>query len=304
MKKYLALIISSGILLAATFYFTVRITQKLNNYKSKKEEVAEILSIENRMGDAWEWVPVSFLNPGDEKMGKKLELEQKADLYYSSAANDGWMMVASVLGFLVFILIFYRKSQEYRRAMGIAFVISAVAFLYLGLNAPMMEIEAYIDDFGVSMDLSFAKPELGITGRVYALYQMKSVLGVIGFLYTGGNIPVAIIILIFSIVFPALKLFSSLVVFIWPGSKYSKNAILVVEKLGKWSMADVFVAAVFLAFFSFSNMSVGAETGSSALMGLYFFFTFVVFSIFSGYFLKRVVKTSGSRKTVDDYIPA
>ena len=236
-------------------------------------------------------------------MEQKRELEAKADLYYSSAANEGWMMIACVLAYLVLILIVYRKSEEYWRAMGIAFVTASLAFLYLGLNAPLMEIEAFIDDFGVSMDLSFAEPELGITGRVYALYQMKSVLGVIGFLYTGGNIPVAIIILIFSIIFPAMKLISSLVVFIWPGSKYSKNAILVIEKLGKWSMADVFVAAVFLAFFSFSNMSVGVETGSSALMGLYFFVAFVVFSIFSGYYLKRVVKSRTSRKTVDDYIP-
>jgi uncharacterized paraquat-inducible protein A len=167
-----------------------------------------------------------------------------------------------------------------------------------------MEIEAYVDDFGVSMDLSFAEPELGITGRVYALYQMKSVMGVIGFLYTGGNIPVAIIILIFSILFPLIKLLSSMVVFIWPGSKYSENAITVIGKLGKWSMADVFVASVFLAFFSFSNMSLGVETGSSALIGLYFFVAFVVFSIFSGYFLKGTVKGIQARKKEVDYTQA
>lgn len=304
MKKYISFIIVSGVLLVATLIFTVRITQKLKNYHSKKEQVAELLSIENRMGDAWEWIPVSFLNPGDEKMEQKSELEAKANLYYSSAVKEGWMMLATIASYLCLTLFLYRKSEEYQRAMGMAFIFSALAFLYLGLNAPLMEIEAYVDDFGISMDLSFAQPELGIEGRVYALYQMKSVLGVIGFLYTGGNIPVAIIILIFSIVFPMIKLVSSLVVFIWPGSKYSKNAILVIEKLGKWSMADVFVAAVFLAFFSFSNMSLGVETGSSALIGLYFFVAFVVFSIFSGYFLKRVVIKSITKKTEADYTPA
>ncbi|MFT4600358.1 MAG: hypothetical protein ACI857_000532 [Arenicella sp.] len=304
MKKYISFIIVSGVLLVATLIFTVSITQKLKNYHSKKEQVAELLSIENRMGDAWEWIPVSFLNPGDEKMEQKSELEAKANLYYSSAVKEGWMMLATIASYLCLTLFLYRKSEEYQRAMGMAFIFSALAFLYLGLNAPLMEIEAYVDDFGISMDLSFAQPELGIEGRVYALYQMKSVLGVIGFLYTGGNIPVAIIILIFSIVFPMIKLVSSLVVFIWPGSKYSKNAILVIEKLGKWSMADVFVAAVFLAFFSFSNMSLGVETGSSALIGLYFFVAFVVFSIFSGYFLKRVVIKSITKKTEADYTPA
>lgn len=95
-----------------------------------------------------------------------------------------------------------------------------------------------------------------------------------------------------------------MVVFIWPGSKYSENAITVIGKLGKWSMADVFVASVFLAFFSFSNMSLGVETGSSALIGLYFFVAFVVFSIFSGYFLKGTVKGIQARKKEVDYTQA
>ena len=271
-----------------TVLFTFRISQKLGNYKVKKEQVAESLGIENRMGNAWEWVP--YLNPGESKMEEKLELERKADIYYDSAAADGWVLMASIMLFLAIIGLVYKNSEEYNRIMGMAFIAASCSFLYLGLQSPFMEIEAYLDDFSVSMDFSFVEPELGVNGRVYALYQNKSVIDLIGFLYMGGNFFVAILILFFSIVFPVIKLLTSLIVFIAPKSKYSAGAVLTIEKIGKWSMADVFVSAVFLAYFSFANMNVGVKTGATTLIGLYFFVAFVVFSIFSGYYLKRVVK--------------
>jgi len=304
MKKYLALIIASASVVLFTLLFTVRIAMDLKNYESKKMEVAELLSIENRMGDAWEWIPVDFLSPGDEKMEQKAELEERAKHFYSKAVIDGWVLISVVIGYLVCLALIYRKSQLYYRSVGIAFIIASFCFLYLGLSSPFMEIEAYIDDFGVSMDLSFAQPELGIEGRVYALYQMKSVAALIKFLYLGGNFFVAIVILLASVVFPLIKLLSSLIVFIWPGSKYSKEAIWVIGKLGKWSMADVMVASIFLAFFSFANMNVGVETGSSTLIGLYFYVAFVVFSIFSGYYLKKVTFDASLRKKEVDHTPA
>ena len=232
-------------------------------------------------------------------MEKKEELEERAEHFYHKAVIDGWALIGVVIGYLVFVGLIYRKSGLYHRSVGIAFIIASFCFLYLGLSSPFLEIEAYIDDFGVSMDLSFAQPELGIEGRVYALYQMKSVAALIKFLYLGGNFFVAIVILLASVVFPLIKLISSLIVFIWPGSRYSKEAIWVIGKLGKWSMADVMVASIFLAFFSFANMNVGVETGSSTLIGLYFYVAFVVFSIFSGYYLKKVTFEAPRKKEVD-----
>jgi hypothetical protein len=288
MKKYLGFLIAVSVIFLMTVVFTFRISQKLGDYKVKKEQVAESLGIENRMGNAWEWVP--YFNPGESKMEEKAELEQKADIYYSSAARDGWIMMAAILSFLVFVGRVYKNSEEYYRIMGMAFLAASCSFLYLGLNSPFMEIEAYLDDFSVAMDLSFISPELGVEGRVYALYQNKSVLDLISFLFMGGNFFVALLILIFSIVFPVLKLLTSFIVFIAPKARYSKGAVLTIEKIGKWSMADVFVSSVFLAYFSFANMNVGVKTGATTLIGLYFFVAFVVFSIFSGYYLKRVVK--------------
>ena len=69
------------------------------------------------------------------------------------------------------------------------------------------------------------------------------------------------------------------------------KSISIINKLGKWSMADVFVSSIFLSVFSFSNMNSGVDTASKTLIGIYFFLAFVVLSIISGVFLKKIVAT-------------
>lgn len=289
MKKLGFLSISMSLVFIATLMYTVRITKNLNQYLEKKIEVAELLDSRNRMGDAWEWVPIDFLNPAADKMEKKAELEEIANAKYAKASKDGWIMLGIVVGFLLINIIVYRNSEVKQQAIGLSLVFASMSFLYLGLNSPFLEIEAFMDDFAISADIGIGEPELQIDGRIYALYQNKSVLELIKLLYLGGNFVVAILILMFSIVFPTVKLVSSVIVFLAPSSQFSKYAVTVIDKLGKWSMADVMVASIFLAYFSFANMNVGVETGSSTLIGLYFFSAFVVFSIFSGSYLKRTV---------------
>lgn len=80
-----------------------------------------------------------------------------------------------------------------------------------------------------------------------------------------------------------------MIIFLNPGSKTSHRLAPAVIYLGKWSMADVFISAMFLAVFSFTNMNEGVETGSATLIGMYFFLAFAILSIFSGIALKKLV---------------
>ena len=174
-------------------------------------------------------------------------------------------------------------------AIGLSLVIASVCFLYLGLNEPFIEIEAFKDDVSVSGEVFGTEIGAGVEGRVYFFYQNKSVLKLIELLYNGGNFFVAIMIIIFSIVFPAIKLISSFIIFLSPNSNFSKNSTPIIDKIGKWSMADVFVAASWLSYFSFANTEMAIQTGSNTLIGLYFFTAFVIFSMVSGIYLKRTV---------------
>lgn len=83
----------------------------------------------------------------------------------------------------------------------------------------------------------------------------------------------------FSVLFPVSKVLLSLVRIFRSRpleSKWSKFWLL---KSGKWSMADVFVVAVFLSYLAFNSMQIGVQTESKALPGLYFFLAYCILSI-------------------------
>jgi len=63
-----------------------------------------------------------------------------------------------------------------------------------------------------------------------------------------------------------------------------------VGRIGKWSMADVFVVATFLSYLSFSNMNTGIDTEANTLVGLYFFLAYCILSITSSHIIELAVK--------------
>ena len=68
-----------------------------------------------------------------------------------------------------------------------------------------------------------------------------------------NNLPVAIAIGAFSILIPFVKLLFTLFLLIF-SVKGAKRLRKVLSFIAKWSMADVFVVAAFLAYLSFSNI--------------------------------------------------
>ena len=73
--------------------------------------------------------------------------------------------------------------------------------------------------------------------------QTRSILGTVQELWRSADYLVSFLILLFSIVVPVTKgamLLASLAV--------KRRLVTLVDLIGKWSMADVFVVAVFLAF--------------------------------------------------------
>ncbi|MCR9173575.1 MAG: paraquat-inducible protein A [bacterium] len=126
-------------------------------------------------------------------------------------------------------------------------------------------------------------------GKTYFYYQNKGIMEVITMLWKTDNKPVAISIGLFSVIIPLLKLISTLIILIsrTTGAKMFRK---VLSFLAKWSMADVFVVALFLAFLSFSNMSPGVTMDAKILFGMYYFFVYVLLSIGLGFFLDLSIK--------------
>jgi hypothetical protein len=316
MKKFTFLFVSFIVLFSTVVILTFTISTYLSDYHARKIEMAETLNFEDRLLNVWEWIPYNTV--GEKKVAYWQKLESEASVLYDRACVMGALLAGIVVLFMVINLLYYIRKEHKLQAYGLTMVFAALSFLYLGLQSPFLEIEGYNKDlaFKVPIDidldampvtdlikLGMGQPEAKFghfeydldqtfEGRVYYFYQNKSILELIKLLYTGGNFVVALCLLMFSILFPVTKLLTSMFVFMNPQTGFARRAVPIINSFGKWSMADVFVAAIFLAYFSFANMNVGVDTGSTTLIGTYFFLSFVVLSILSGSVFKRLTGKS------------
>ena len=180
-------------------------------------------------------------------------------------------------------------------------VLSLTLLLVAGITTPMIDMEAKISQ------MSFMLLGHAIQFDNQILYfQSKSILDVFWIMITHKDILmkfVGVLLITFSIVFPLLKLASSL------GYYYNyhlaRNNPLIkffVFKSGKWTMADVMVIAIFMAYIGFNGiitsqlgkistasqeMVLLTTNGTSLLPGFYLFMTFALLALFLSGFLTR-----------------
>lgn len=200
-------------------------------------------------------------------------------------------------GFFVAILFF--KGLGFKLFVTVVTLISIV-FLLLGVSLPMIDIDARLNDFTMNVlgtQVSFDEQVL--------YYQSKSILDVTWTLIEGRGIDlkiVGVMILLFSIVVPFIKLVLSTLYLYIDKLKGSKWVEIIIFYLGKWSMADVFVVAMFMAYIGFQGLvtsqlgEIGRnQTGyavetvnySQLSPGALFFTTYCILSIITGTLIAR-----------------
>lgn len=296
MKKPWLIVFLSLAVIGFTVFFSASIVKSLNEYRIQKEAIAELLNFKERVMSTAEWMP--FNDVADSKAQEFEVLLETAQLAYSQALNHSFILIGGLLVYILLIAVGYWHTVYRFRTIGMAFIVTSLCLVFLGLQTPFLEIEAYNADlaFQVPIDVGFFEHtfEKTFEGKISYFYQNKSVFQIITLLFTGGNAIVGLALVLFSVVFPLFKLFTSLLLLIFPLQPSAKTLTKVIVAIGKWSMADVFVAGVFLAYFSFANMNVGVETSAKTLLGLYFFLGFVVLSILSSYFVKKAVESASS----------
>ena len=157
-------------------------------------------------------------------------------------------------------MIHMNLSLRNRIALGL--IIASLILLYFGLFLPVFTLK-----IGITL------PLLGDT----SLYeQTQSVVESIRFLYENDNAFVGFLILFFSILIPIMKAVLLLIVLV--KKELSKRFLVFkfVSKISKWSMADVFVVGVFIAYLSTkSNENIIAELET----GFYFFLSYCIVSL-------------------------
>jgi hypothetical protein len=174
-----------------------------------------------------------------------------------------------------------------------------------GILSPMLEVEAKISHIALTF---FGQPVSFPEQVLY--FQSKSVLEVFRTLITIGQPEmwiVAVLVLMFSVVFPALKILTLAICLRQPEwlRKYRVLRFFALES-SKWSMADVMALAIFMSFVTFNGVisnamgglqSSGAQlvipTDSSKILpGFYLFVGFVLSSLFLSWKLGRRFKAA------------
>ncbi len=143
-----------------------------------------------------------------------------------------------------------------RNCIAMALTLLSFPMLYLGLTLPALTITLN----------TRASTSLGAL-EATVLDQTRSILGTIENLYDEKLILVASLILIFSVVVPVLKGLLVLIALLRRGASSTPRVVGFLRRIGKWSMADVMVVAVFLAYLSTRYQEDGVRE-SLALMGM------------------------------------
>jgi len=132
-------------------------------------------------------------------------------------------------------------------------LVSLVTLLVAGVTTPTIDMEATISQ----MNFMLIGHPIHFENQVL-YFQSKSILDVFWIMITHKDIQmklVGILLITFSIVFPLLKIISSLGYY-FNFRKLRDNAVIrfFVLKSGKWSMADVMVVAIFMAYIGFNGI--------------------------------------------------
>ncbi|WP_440870572.1 paraquat-inducible protein A [Thiocystis violacea] len=122
-----------------------------------------------------------------------------------------------------------------------------------GLLTPMIEIEARISE----LKLIFMGEPIVFTNQVL-YFQTKSIFEVVRILAETGAadmLLVGVLITLFSVIFPALKVVTTyLYYFDYGRARASAWVRFFALRSGKWSMADVLVIAIFMAYIGFDGL--------------------------------------------------
>jgi len=140
--------------------------------------------------------------------------------------------------------------------------LSAMVTLLFGLITPVLMVTIH--------------KEVEYLGDIVLSFESKGVLGSIAKLYESGDLIVALVILMFSVVVPVLKVLSLLVISVYIDSSLGHRVVRFFKMIGKWSMVDVFVVAVFLVYLTANK---GNISRAEVEVGLYFFLAYVIVSM-------------------------
>lgn len=201
-----------------------------------------------------------------------------------------------------------------RKILPLTIILIALALLLPGITQPVLTLEGKIDksqlaQVGIEMladegdrntrnMLMMASSMLGLDkleGEISAYQKTRSIWGTVNELADNKNYLVAALVAFFSIVIPTLKLLIQLLYIFLPVNKFKHMLGQVIQGVTKWSMVDVFVIAIIVAYLAGNAdgqmgelINMHAELGT----GFWYFTGYCLFAIAASSLIKVTPKNS------------
>jgi hypothetical protein len=239
----------------------------------------------------------------EETLGKQIEEADK------ELTRDYLTVLASAA--LGFILLMAGKPMLSRAAV-VVLMLFCLSMLAGGVLSPMLEVEVRVTKVDATLlgtPIEFRDQSL--------YYRSKTVLEVSQTLIQMGRPEmtlVAVLVILFSIVFPALKMLALAACLLRPALLRTNRFVkLLAFELSKWSMADVMALAIFMSFVAFNGVIGSGLDGmrevpnvqqvliptnaSKILPGYYLFVGFCVSSILLSKKLERGIASNSTSES-------
>jgi hypothetical protein len=235
-------------------------------YESVSAHESVSAKTDRALREALEALSLGLYGGGTELAEQLADAVDVARFHEARAAGTGWLLLGLSIAFLAAVIASEERGR--RRASPVIirhlFGVSSI-FLLVGLLAPILTVVAH--------------EEVALLGRVVLQYESKGIVTTIHKLYLVENYFVAALLLLFSVLLPVSKILLSLIALQIGHARTRRTSVFVVKAIGRWSMTDVFVVAVLLAFLTADTAQL---TDATLGPGLYFFAGYGLLSIAAG----------------------
>ncbi len=164
-----------------------------------------------------------------------------------------------------------------------ALTIISLAFLVTGILAPAMVL--------------VVSPVTTVFPPFVLHYEVRSIFGVIAELYGSSYWIVAVCLTIFSILIPLTKAALTLLVLEVRSLPNKLKIAQFLHAISKWSMADVFVAAILLSNFA---IRANKSTQANLFFGFYYFLSYCLLSMITTTMLENEVRNPHKKEKAQD----
>ena len=201
------------------------------------------------------------------------------------------------------------------KAIALLLLLVAYGLLVPGLNQPMLSVQGTVEKTklvelgrellneskttpGLMRNLAeMVVDSIDVSGTVSAFDKTQSIVGTAQDLLANGHVLVAVLIVLFSVIIPVAKGLMLLITLVLPPSLKRHRLMLVNNLVSKWSMADVFVIAIFIAFLAGNGLQENqglVDFHATLENGFWFFLGYCLVSILATQLLAHAYQREDS----------